>query len=228
MDVEVEKKKEEIKLMLKERSKPVRLAQLKALERRLPTEHRIIPKLKEDIILREAGYRGEQSLDYYLNFLESQDFIFLHDLSLKGENGFFFQMDTVAICPQFIAIIEVKNLAGKICFYENTNQWIRKYNQKEEPIPSPIEQLKRQRMQLADWFINYAIPLKPILELAVFTNPSTYIESTSSTNQTLSRVILAEHLPTKLDALKKHYHTEKIKKSEQLKIATLLAKPINR
>lgn len=213
-----------MQLNIKERSQPIRLVQLKAIERRLPNNHKMMSKIRDDIFIRVAGFRGEQSLDYYLNFFESDDFMFLHDLCLKGDSGLSFQMDTVAICPQFIAMIEVKNYAGKISYNEVTGQWLQKYNHQEKSMQNPFEQPKRQRIQLANWLIYHQLPPKPIIEIVVFTNPYAIIEITTGQNKLLPKFTLAENLSTKLEMLKKQYHVTKISKTEQIKFAELLTR----
>ena len=67
-------------------------------------------------------------------------------------------------------------------------------------------------MQLTDWLLEHAEPLKPMIELVVFTNPSVVIESNHNYNQMLSRVTISEHLPEKLDQLQASYSVEKLTK----------------
>ena len=56
-------------MIIKKRSEPIRLLQLRALKRRIVKNHPSYPKILEELSLREAGYRGERSLDYHLRFL---------------------------------------------------------------------------------------------------------------------------------------------------------------
>ncbi|WP_390621664.1 nuclease-related domain-containing protein [Oceanobacillus massiliensis] len=45
-----------------------------------------------------AGYHGERSLLYHLNFVE-QDYHFFHDLRLPWKNGYHFQIDILLLSP---------------------------------------------------------------------------------------------------------------------------------
>ncbi|MCM2677812.1 hypothetical protein [Alkalicoccobacillus plakortidis] len=67
-------------------------------------------------------------------------------------------------------------------------------------------------MQLTDWLLEHAEPLKPIVDLVIFTNPSVVIKSNHNNNQMLSRVTISEHLPEKLEQLQASYSVEKLTK----------------
>lgn len=69
-------------MILKKKRKPWLLVKLEALERRCPASHFKRPALDDDLERRRAGYRGEQSLDYHLSFLDSTVFRILHDIRL--------------------------------------------------------------------------------------------------------------------------------------------------
>ncbi|MCM2677813.1 nuclease-related domain-containing protein [Alkalicoccobacillus plakortidis] len=103
-------------MIIKKRSEPIRLLQLRSLKRRIVKNHPSYPKILEELSLREAGYRGERSLDYHLRFLNGRNFKFLHDVHLKSKEGHVFQMDSIVLCPQFIAILEIKNIAWNYLF----------------------------------------------------------------------------------------------------------------
>ena len=145
---------------------------------------------------REHGYQGEQSLDYYYQFL-NDDFLLMHDLRLRGINQTFFQIDTLILCPQFIGIIEVKNLAGSIRFENSASQMLRKLNDVVESLPNPLIQVRRQRLQLQHFFLNQNFPSIPIKTIVAFTNPTTIIETDH--NPLPNSVIRAEALPEKLE-----------------------------
>lgn len=82
-----------------------------------------------------AGYRGEQSLDYYLGFLTN--YFILHDLRLPDRDHHF-QLDTLLISPYFILILEVKNISGTLIFDDHFKQLIRVTPEKEEGFgPDP-------------------------------------------------------------------------------------------
>ena len=162
---------------------------MRALARRFKDGHPAQSKINEDLSLREAGYRGERNLDYYLSFLEERDFYFIHDLRLQAESGHFFQMDTVVLHSAFVGIIEAKNTSGNIQFQKSPRQVVRQIQEKEQVISNPHLQVKRQRLQLMDWLLFNGWPLLPIYEFVAFTNPLTKIHSDSP------RVTHAEDIP---------------------------------
>ncbi|MFX3623267.1 MAG: nuclease-related domain-containing protein [Ectobacillus sp.] len=134
-------------MIVKERKKPVKIQKLEALLRRLPPQHPKQKEIEENLAKSLSGYRGEQSLDYYLSFLPPKQQLILHDLRLK-ENGRYFQIDTLILTKAFILIIEAKNIAGTIFFDTAFHQLIRTIDGKEEAFPDPIMQITRQKQQL--------------------------------------------------------------------------------
>ncbi|MEN0644993.1 nuclease-related domain-containing protein [Alkalicoccobacillus gibsonii] len=189
-------------MTLKERVIPWKLQQLRAIERRMPT---VPAKLKEDLNLYESGYRGEQNLDYHLSFLQGEDFEVLHDLRLRGENGFYFQIDCLVVTQHVLVIVEVKNMVGRFQFRDESGQMVRVWRGEEVVMPNPLNQIWRQQSQLSGWLVARRFPLIPIESLVVFSNPSTIIQSTEEGKQSLSRVIHAEGIVTRLEKISKKF-----------------------
>ncbi|WP_260682081.1 NERD domain-containing protein [Alkalicoccobacillus porphyridii] len=185
------------------RSMPIRLHQLKALKNRLPSGWS--SKMKEDLTLYEAGYRGERNLEYHLNFLEDRDFVFVHDLRLRASNGHYFQVDTLVVTSRFFVIVEVKNLVGRIEFHDELKQMVRRSNGEDILMPNPLHQVRRQQAQLSDWLLERDLPLMPCEQLIVFANPSTIIHSTEAGKKSLSKVVYAEGVVPRLEKLKSHF-----------------------
>lgn len=63
-------------MIKKERKIPLSIQKIEALLRRLPDDHPMRDKMKEDLAKSWAGYRGEQSVDYYLSFLQKKNLLF--------------------------------------------------------------------------------------------------------------------------------------------------------
>ena len=74
-----------MKVIVKKRK--VSLAKLRALACRLPPNHPKIPVIMNDLKKREAGYKGECSIDF--PFLEPKSYFIFHDLRLEDQSGFF-------------------------------------------------------------------------------------------------------------------------------------------
>lgn len=156
---------------------PIHIRKLEALLRRLPKNHVKRKEIEEQLARRMAGYRGEQSLDYYLSFLTKKNYIILHDLRLHdGERHF--QIDTLLITPHYLLILEVKNISGTLIFDDSFKQLIRITPEKEEGFPDPILQVERHREQLASWLAIHKFDHLPIETLVVISYPQTVIKNT--------------------------------------------------
>ena len=138
-------------MILKERKIPLLILKTEALLRRLPAHHPKIPIINEELNKRLAGYKGEASLDFPLDFLDSKEYIILHDLRLPDSDRFF-QIDTLILTKKFALILEVKNITGILHFDTVYNQLIRIKNGKEQVFPCPLIQVNRQASQLRRWF----------------------------------------------------------------------------
>ncbi|WP_082235676.1 nuclease-related domain-containing protein [Halobacillus massiliensis] len=121
-------------MIIKPRTYPIQLRKLQSLLRRLPKSHTRYPMIQAAYSRNLAGYEGEKSIDYYLDFLPEEDYLIIKDLRMKGSK-YFFQMDTVILTRKYILILEVKNLAGSLSLNRSTYQMIRTYNGVEEAFP---------------------------------------------------------------------------------------------
>ncbi|MEK4566481.1 nuclease-related domain-containing protein [Alkalihalobacillus sp. FSL R5-0424] len=189
-------------MTIKERVIPWKLQQLRAIERRMAT---VPAKLKEDLNMYESGYRGEQNLDYHLSFLEGEEYQVLHDLRLRGENGYYFQIDCLVVTPHVLVIVEVKNLVGRFQFRDELGQMVRVWKGEEVVMPNPLNQIRRQQSQLSGWLLSHGFPLLPIESVLVFAHPSTIIHATEEGKRSLSRVIHAEGIVPRLEMISKKF-----------------------
>ncbi|MDQ0205404.1 nuclease-related domain-containing protein [Alkalicoccobacillus murimartini] len=180
----------------KKRVKPLQISKLEALLRRLPDTHPKTAVIKQDLLKRQIGYRGEKSLDYYFDNLSlEKDVTLLHDLRLKGVNGHFFQIDTLILSQSSIILIEVKNIAGSLYVNPLTHQMIRTTRSSEDVFLSPLLQTQIQKNQLKEWLVSHNWPLFHIVDLVVISDPSTKIVVDSANQHLMSRVIHAARLP---------------------------------
>ncbi len=85
-------------MIKKERTEPVKIHKLEALLRRLPPSHQKYPLIEKELAMCKAGYRGEQALDFYLEYLPEDDHIIFHDLRLF-DTRYYFQIDTLLVTP---------------------------------------------------------------------------------------------------------------------------------
>ncbi|WP_280516051.1 MULTISPECIES: nuclease-related domain-containing protein [Bacillaceae] len=89
-------------MLMKSRSKPLRILQMEALLRRLPDYHRKRGEIEADYRNGLLGFNGEKQLDYYFSFLPGKDFRIYNDLRLILHTPF--QIDSLLITP-FCAVI---------------------------------------------------------------------------------------------------------------------------
>ncbi len=93
-----------MKLIVTKRKVPLAIRQLRALACRLPPNHPKVPLIMNDLKKREAGYKGECSIDFPFSFLEPRSYFIFHDLRLQDQSRFF-QLDTLLISKKFSLII---------------------------------------------------------------------------------------------------------------------------
>ncbi|KON86533.1 hypothetical protein AF332_06625 [Sporosarcina globispora] len=210
-------------MIIKNRLIPIRIRQNEALIRRISEAHPKRPIIESDLAKRKAGYRGEQSLDYYLNQLPDKEYTILHDLRLYNGSTYF-QIDTLILSPYFALIIEVKNILGTLLFDEAFNQLIRTKNEKEEGFPNPLIQAKRQKAQLKAWLIENLATDLPIEYLIGISSPSTILKTSANRSHVPFRVIHIESLIERIKILKQYYPKEVITSRQVKKISKALIK----
>ncbi|WYP27820.1 nuclease-related domain-containing protein [Alkalihalobacillus sp. FSL W8-0930] len=183
-------------IILKPRKKPLKINALEALTRRLPKEHPKLQSVKQELYRRQIGYRGERSIDFYLDSLSSlKDVYVIHDLRLKGDNGHYFQIDTLIVTPSILIILEIKNLSGSLYLNPLTQQLIRTFQSSEEVLPYPLLQTQMQKHQLKEWITSQKWPLLHIFDFVVVSDPTTRLIADTSNQHLMSQVIHAGRLP---------------------------------
>ena len=210
-------------MILKPRKMPLSVQKYQALNRRTPPNHPKIPLIKENLRKGLAGYKGECAIDYPLSFLSEKKYSILHDVRLPDESRFF-QMDTILISNEFMLILEVKNMAGKLYFDPVFNQLIRTIDGEDKGFEDPLTQAKRHEDQLQRWLKRNKLPAIPILSLVVISNPSTIIQ-TSPENRNLNKIVIhRDQLPSKIKQFEKQYHELLISEKERKKIGHMIIK----
>ncbi|MCD7034503.1 NERD domain-containing protein [Metabacillus sp. GX 13764] len=210
-------------MIIKERTKPVVLLQLEALLRRLPGNHRKRPLIEADLARYAAGYSGEKSIDYHLSFLPEKEFTILHDLRLSS-GSHSFQMDTLILHPNFILILEVKNITGTLIFDQNFHQLIRKIGDKEEAFPDPLLQASRHKKQLQQWLAANRFEEIPIEYLIVVSSPATIIKMIPFNQSLYKRIIHSNTIYDRVNELIEKHKILLLKPPGLKKLSRLLDK----
>ncbi|MFE1245933.1 nuclease-related domain-containing protein [Fictibacillus sp. NPDC058756] len=210
-------------MLVKDRSKSLRIKKLEVFQRRLIQNHPKLLTIADELGGRLAGHHGEQSNDYFLKPFLSKGYTVLHDLRLAAHDSFF-QIDTLLISTRYILILEVKYITGTLHF-DHLNQVIRvRDDGSEEAFQNPIYQVKRQRSHLTDWLSRNRVPNLPIHSFVVMSNPRTIIKSLPSHKEVLQYVTHSPYLQERIQVFDKMYSVEKLTKKEITKLSKLLVR----
>jgi|SRR5690625_934621 len=163
-------------MILKEQQISKVLEKLFALFRRLRDNHPEKKFVNIDLQKKLAEKRGEEAVDYFLQFLDQEVFHILQSIRIPDQQGFF-QIDRLVLAPYFILILEVKNWRGTILFGENGQVTRVKEDGIKEGFSNPIPQVHLQRYRLRKWLQQKGFTNIPIHVMVVISFPSTIIES---------------------------------------------------
>ncbi|WP_017754784.1 nuclease-related domain-containing protein [Calidifontibacillus oryziterrae] len=201
---------------------PIKIKKLEALLRRLPVNHPKRLEIEEELSRSVAGFKGEQSLEYYLSFLDKEKFHIFHNIRLSF-NQYYFQQDILILSPNYFLIIEAKNISGILTIDPSLNQMIRLVNGEETIMPDPILQVKHQQFQFEKWLNHYKYANVPIESIVVMTNPYTIIKYTSEDLEYKNKIVRSTKLPIKIASYNNH-HKNPLSASELCKISNFINK----
>ncbi|AZB42790.1 NERD domain-containing protein [Bacillus sp. FJAT-42376] len=187
-------------MIVKERGTPIRILKLQALLRRLRKNHPKRKQIQEDLSKCIAGYRGEHSIDYYLQQLSGEKYSILHNIHIPfNQNSF--QIDTLIITNQCIFILEVKNFSGTLIFDQTFKQLLRIWQGNEECFPDPILQVDRQKNSLLQFLRSKGILKWSVFPMVVISNPATAIKTNKEYPEAEKQVVHAGGILSKLKEL---------------------------
>ncbi|WP_230875097.1 NERD domain-containing protein [Lysinibacillus cavernae] len=164
--------------MLAIREKPLKLLWLEALMRRLLKDDVEFHYFQEQFRRVDAGFAGEQKVDREWHEIICPNIFFvLHNLYLANAAQHTHQLDTLFMCPQFIFVLEIKNIHGRLDFDQYTHQCTRtKLDGTVEGFPNALTQTERHMRFLKTLFENYSLPVEGAVVIAnpsaIITNPS--------------------------------------------------------
>ncbi|MEH7748145.1 nuclease-related domain-containing protein [Neobacillus drentensis] len=211
-------------MVIKERTKPLILLILEALLRRLPCSHQKYQQILDEHGRRQAGYIGEKSLDYYYRELPHQKYMILHDLNLP-DGDYNCQIDTLLLTPEFALAIDVKNMAGKLIFDTDNEQFIQINNGNEKGYPYPITQAERHQKYLQKLLAAHHFPPVPVEYLVVISNSYTsYAVTGKNAHKVKPRVCKSDVFLNKITLLEKQNSKPLLTSKEIKKLCRLLVK----
>jgi len=145
------------------------------LLQRIPVYHPLYKDIESKIDRIRAGYNGETYVDHFLKNIEfPKSYTILKDINLKTSPRSMAQLDTLIITPNFICILEIKAIKGKISFQQNPAQLVREVDGVQTSFKCPEEQLKRHKRRLAYWMKSNQINL-PIISFIVLAFSKTHV-----------------------------------------------------
>ncbi|MCE7791163.1 NERD domain-containing protein [Salipaludibacillus sp. CUR1] len=161
-------------MIIKPPSIPPKVLLLEAVLRRIAISHPKRQMLEETHGKRYWGFRGEQSLQYYLDFLLPRQPRIFYALRLPCNNHRF-QIDLLIVFPQVAFLIEVKHWAGMLKI-EPGSHVIQLIEDKKNVYSCPLDQANHQAFQLRQWLKTNGFSL-PIDSLVVLSNQKASIEN---------------------------------------------------
>ncbi|MBN3553704.1 NERD domain-containing protein [Fictibacillus nanhaiensis] len=191
-------------MIKKVRLKPIYMNKIQLLMSRLE-DALVKQSLEIELSKMTAGFRGEDSINYFLNMLPNKkECHVLHDLRIPHESTFF-QIDTLILNHAYILIIEVKNISGNLFFDHTFNQLLRTKNGIEEPFQDPIAQVERQKYQLEHWLSKNKFPSVPIETLVVMTHSQSVLKTNDMSSRISKKVIHSVQLLDRIRHLQRKY-----------------------
>ena len=209
-------------MVVLERSIPIIIHMLEALLRRINHIHPKRKEIEEALRTYKAGYNGEKSVDYYLNFLNEEKFLIFKGIRLP-DKGFYFQIDTLLITPFFGLILEIKNWGGEIFFEKSFCQVYQEKDGKAYSYQNPVSQALLQKMHLKEWLRINKFPELPIEFLVVMSNTSSRLKADSGYHEVFQKVVHSIRLLGKIGQIETNYKKEviSVKVMKKLKKALL-------
>jgi hypothetical protein len=161
---------------------------------RFPDHHPFQKEIHTQIKSIEAGYFGESYVDHFLN---QMDFPKLHaifkGLHIQIRPGSYLQIDTLIVTQKYIAILEIKNIKGKIHFQQNPKQLVRKINEETTTYKCPEQQILRHYKKL-QYVLNKLNIQMPIEKRIIFSFSSTHIVQPPEHVKVLMGCDISNHL----------------------------------
>lgn len=167
-----------ISLLLLERKTPNSILRLEALLRRLDPDDKDYVYFQDALSKLQFGYEGEQRVDReWIEMSYLEDHYLLFNYEVENEFGLTHQIDTLLLTRNFLLLLEVKNIVGRVDYDERKHQFVRKKNGMEEILTNPFDQLKRHEELLIRLIAKMKYTL-PIEKAVVMANPTTMIGDT--------------------------------------------------
>jgi hypothetical protein len=209
-------------LFINQLQTPPILDKLEALKRRLPVTHPKWTNVQEEWARRNAGFRGEKTVYYFLSLLDDHPYHIIHNLRLTN-GSHFFQIDFLLLSTRFALIIETKNIAGELLF-DQQGQLIRTINNKTDGYSDPVAQAQHHQRSLRKWLAAHHFPPLPVDYIVIISQPSSIIKMERTDPAIRQRVQPASALHSFISRLDGAYKHEVLDARMLKKLGKLLMK----
>ncbi|MDQ6600141.1 nuclease-related domain-containing protein [Bacillus salipaludis] len=211
-------------MLVKERTIPLKILILSAILRRIPLSHARYQQISDELGRRQAGYEGEQSLDFYYRELPKLKYLIFHDLNLP-DGDYNCQIDTLLLTPEFILIIDVKNMAGKLIFDTENEQFIQIKGEEEKGYSYPITQAERHQEYIKKLLAANHFPPVPVVYLVVISNSyASYVITGKNAYKVKPKVCKGDVMLKRIQDLEGIYTTPILTAKDLRKLSRLLLK----
>ncbi|MGM8215488.1 nuclease-related domain-containing protein [Bacillaceae bacterium W0354] len=208
-------------MVIKDHDLPLKLWKLEALSERVLESHISFPEIEEALRIVRAGDRGERSIDYYIDLIDSDDLQVFYDVRLPWREHFF-QMDTLLLTAWFILLLEIKNITGEIYFKKEPKQMLRILDGTTESFPDPLLQVYQQKFQLENFINMHGFPQIPIYSLVVFVNRNGILHIDPQDTFHIGKVIPVQEFIFKYRALRNQDHPQVLSERQLDKLSNIL------
>jgi hypothetical protein len=210
-------------LIIKARTIPLIILILMALLRRLPKNHEKRPQIMKELSRRQAGYHGEESLDYYLSRLPDKKYMILHDLNLPF-GKYNCQIDTLLLTKNLALILEIKNMTGTLTFDLETGQFFQIIDGNNKGYTDPIAQAEMHKDCIKEFLSTYNFPSLSVDYLVVVSNPYSILSFIGKNPEVKQRVCKSHNSLKKITMFERMHKNEILSEKELRKLSKLLVK----
>lgn len=142
---------------------------VEALKNRIRMDDLDAPTIENEFYRLEAGLSGEQKLKRMLSdYHFKTDAHIFYNYECMNSKGFTHQMDALLITPNFVLVMEVKQMSGTLFYKPTLHEFFRVQDQISENFLNPFDQAYRHQLflehQLKAWQIS--IPIYHVFVLA--------------------------------------------------------------
>ncbi|MEK4230597.1 nuclease-related domain-containing protein [Solibacillus sp. FSL H8-0538] len=157
-------------MLLLNRKKSIQHIYLQALLRRLYDLEHDYSTFQQQLMKFEAGLSGEQRVDReLLDFSIPGKHFLLQNVELLNHQTFPHQIDSILLTPNFLLILEIKNITGTLLFKPEFHEFTRvRLDGTAENFLNPFDQAYRHQLflqqLLKQW--NVHVPIKYVVVIA--------------------------------------------------------------